>query len=1000
MDDESGNGLVNRVKKSFKGGARPGFLGGEGGGEAPSGSRAERKASERALTNGLAADNLKDAEGAASEGLTKQEDSLDAARKSEQDGGGLYTGGANDKAGKIASAAQDIKKGNFKGAFKKVGPAVGILLIIFVVGGVMAGTQLFQPFSMVAQFQDSFNSMHTSAYNRSAKFLRYQMDSGRNKDPRKGTIFGSQKFVLSKKQIAKYEQQGIKYNDNYEGSGIRVLEYETEGGQKRIVAATKADSDKLRNLGHTNALSFDAALNDSTFSHKFTAASQTWRGQFANWFGTNTGEFLKKNKLTRNMFKDWKQKKEEASKSGKSTLDLVKETIKSKMVDSTGGGVSRKVMEDARDKDGNVILDEDGNPMKKVSDKSAITKSSKIDASNIGKKLNSLKGSFDAGSVANVGCAVADFVGVVNLMVAAEEARQILNIVTPYMEAVDKTKAGYGDEAPINELATTLNEQTVTDHEKIVANGGGVSSQKEDGKLKSAMQSAGMAALFGNGLTDPKDASVQSFNLTSNMSTLLGGVGISMASFRACTVARATAAIASAGVTVASCAASLGVGCAIDVLAEFGKGIAIGLAIQGVIDILTPWLVSTLGRDLVSELAGEDLGNALVSGANMYHGYIHKANGGSLATREKYEEFTIAKQQVIAEEAREERESLSPFDMTSKNTFMGSLMTQLMSFNASSSLMSTLTSASSVMGSSLTKLLPSISAVASQIAETLPSTEDYAQICPYLAEIGAVGDSFCNPYMVTDMSTMDEDPADIIAELDDGDNFEKQETSDGNVKIKKGSELMKYITYCSERTSPFGVADQEIIAGIKGGTGNSTADTIIGAAPVLGDIVEIYEDTETIGYMGYISGQSCVAGNNLGNDALTERTSAWGAASQYQRFIEDQSLAESMGIIEKSAVTVALEEYYEENPLDETYEGQLARWSGLDKETVSDLLDVVAYYAYVDNYDASERYAFGGAVVDENEKTLQFGQEDVMGGMATMIEGIVYADVRNRTFMI
>lgn len=997
-NDPEKYGLVDRVKNSFKSGARPGFLGGEGEGEAPSGSKAEKRAEARATASGAAADSLKNAEGAASGELPDQGDGLEAARENEQDGGGFYSGSVTGRAGNIAKAAEDIKKGNFKGAFKKVGPLTGIILSIFIFGGVMSGTQLFQPFALIAQFQESFNSMHVSAYNRSARFIRYQMDNGRLKDPRKGTIFGSQKFSLSKKQIEKFEEQGIKYNSEFQADGggkkYKVLEYETDGGQQRIVTATKSEADDLRNAGVKNAISFDAVLNDSTFSHKFMVASQTWRGQFANWFGTNTGEFLKNNKLTRNMFKDWEKTKAEAEANGKTALDAVKETIKNRLSESESGGVARK---EQRTNDSDETIEE-----------TTTTNNSKTDPAKIREKLDGIKGKITGG--VNIGCAVADFIGVVNLMVAAHEAMQIINITTAYMEAVDKTKAGYGTESPINELATTLNEQIEIDHNRIVSGDGGsvseggetktlmAKTEKVDGTLKSAMQSAGMAALFGNGLTDPHDASVQSFNLTSSINAIAGGVGMSVDSFRNCAIGRVTAAVANIVGDVAICVATFGVGCMVDLLKDIGFSVGIALAIQGVIELLTPWLVSEFERDLVSNLAGEDLGNALVLGANMYQGYIHKANGGSLATEDKYKDFAIARQQVIAEEAREERENLSPFDMTSKNTFMGSLLTRLMSFNTSSSLMSTLTSASSVMSSSLVSLSPSSSATAFQIAETLPDIDEYAQICPYLAEIGAIGDSFCNPYMVTDIDTLDDDPADVIDSISD--QFEDNETSDGNVKIKKDSDLMNYIKYCGNRTSSFGVADQNIAADFKFGIGHTVVDTAIGAAPIFGDLVDIFDGGSVMTHIGYISGESCVAGNGLGDDSFATDSPKWGTAKYYQRFIEDQSLAESMGVIDKSAVTVALEEYYEESPIDESYEGQLARWSGLDKETVSDMLDVIAYYNYVNNYDASERYAFGVPVVDEGEKNIQFEQEEVMSGMTVALEGIVYDDVRNRTFVI
>ena len=72
---------------------------------------------------------------------------------------------------------------------------------------------------------------------------------------------------------------------------------------------------------------------------------------------------------------------------------------------------------------------------------------------------------------------------------------------------------------------------------------------------------------------------------------------------------------------------------------------------------------------------------------------------------------------------------------------------------------------------------------------------------------------------------------------------------------------------------------------------------------------------------------------------------------KYQRFTEDQRLLENMGLVEKSSVTAYLEEYYEKHPLDNSYEGILARRSGLTKDQVIAYLNQLDYLAKVINYD-------------------------------------------------
>jgi hypothetical protein len=441
-----------------------------------------------------------------------------------------------------------------------------------------------------------------------------------------------------------------------------------------------------------------------------------------------------------------------------------------------------------------------------------------------------------------------------------------------------------------------------------------------------------------------------------------------------------------------------------------GLGIAIGVTVAAVISTITPIVANMLTRDLISELGGEDLGNALTSGANMYLGNTHRSNGGSLATEKKYAEFAMAQQQVIAENAKYERQTRDPFDISSKYTFMGMLFTQMMSFLSVHSLMSTVSTTSSVISSSIVAMGPTASAY--DISKSLPDMEEYEKTCPYLASIGAVGDAYCNPYAITDTSTMEYDPSEeVIAKLAEENSFLDEAQviidSDGskvsNVKINGKSDLAKYILFCDNRTSAFGIADQNIVNQVSSwgsvqtdsSNFNNVANSAIGAIPVIGDVIDVVSNKKSWDNVGYVSGESCVAGNSV--DAASSPN--WDKAKYYQRFIEDQSLAESMGVIEKSAVTAYLEDYYEKNPLDNSYEGMLARYSGLEKDTVVALLDFIDYWNYIADYHPEERYAFGAPIVEIKDE-LNFDSENIAGNYYILLDRISFADVRNRSFAV
>lgn len=941
---------------------------------------------------------------AVNDGIGASASGLGGVRDKETKVGGLYSGNGKTAGGVGGKSGKGKKKS--RGWLKKGGPVGLIIGLIVGVGGIMGGSQLFQPFSLVAQFQETFNSMQVSANTRSSRFFRLQMESGRVKDPVRGTIFGKT-FSITKKQKERLKQQGIEFDENYEidGKKTKVLKFDDGSGDIKVITARE----------------FDDVYNSNTDFHRaYNAGSMTWRGQIANWFGTRVSAFLKNNNLTRNMFNDYENKKAQLDGDG---LAAVKETLgeKTDMIDNEGEKV-RESSEGETDDDGKVT------GYKKEDSSNDSGKIKRGDTSSLSSKMKNIESKFSAS--ANIVCGVSNAIGTITLAVTAAEALQIINLATAYFETADKVKAGYGDDAPIHELATTLNEkQNTTDKVLKSASVDGDGSSESDYKGtyedktyegKSAMEAEGVAALYSGGKVNTNDASVQSFNLTASVKNVLGGIGASMTAFQGCTIAKLALSAYEAvdglvdtlecvGGIISSVAGGAGIalavkGCvelAVDIGGAILKSAAIGVAIAGVFSILSPILISAWTRDLVSNLGGVDLGNALTSGGNMYLGGAHRANGGSPATREKYESYAVAQRQVMEDYARYERESLDPFDTTSKYTFMGTLLTQLMSFTSANSLMSTITSGGSVVNNSIAALSPTASAY--DIASTLPTEEEYENTCPYLASIGVIGDAYCNPYVMTDMSTINNDPVDVINKVNDFGGLADETTSDGNVKIKGDSDLAKYIVYCDGRTSMFGITDYNIVSSLNSSTsantGNTYTDAVIdggiGALPFIGDGIDVIENINSLNNLGYISGESCVAGNTVDNASAP----SWDEAKYYQRFIEDQSLAESMGVVEKSAVTAYLEEYYKENPLDNSYEGMLARYSGLDKETVSDILYIARYYEYVNNYNPVERYAFGEPAV-KVEKELKFDNENTVADnlLVILFNPISYADVRNRSF--
>lgn len=910
---------------------------------------------------------------------------------------GLYTGSGKD----------GEKKGKFRGIFKRKGPIALIIGLIFGAGGLIGGSQLLQPFSMVEQLRETFNSMQTSTNMRSGSFLRYQMDTSRTKNPIRGRIFGEDTFKITKSQAQKLAAQGIEYDDDYDGT--RVLKFDDGSGQMKIVTA---DVDAANRIGN-GAVDFNTLYKtNADFYNGYNKGSMTWRGAIANWFDTTTVKFLRSNRITRNLFQDF-QRKVDAENNGNSkglAIDLMAkgaEDIVEGGQKVTGAEGEKKWYEEiidwfkitTEDKSADGLRESNKEYRAFRPDDEGIkgggrtSRASLSTEAGVRAKLDDISGNIQKG--ANVACTVFNVLGGISALVTASEALQVINLVTSYLEAIDKVKAGDGTDSPIHDLTNALNEKktnTNTVLDSVSLSGSTVSgSETKYTTDKSAMESSGMIALYGGGAVNPKDPSVQSFNFSGSMSKIFSGLGSSLALFEACGIAKVAANATSAtldAVAVAGCifgavgaaftfGVSAATGCgalATEVAVGIAMSVTISVIVAGVISALVPTVASMLTRDLITNLGGEDLGNALVSGANMYMGNTHRANGGSLANREKYVQFAVAQQSVIADNAKFERQNRNPFDATSKYTFMGTLVNQALKFASTNSVMSAVTSASSVLSSSIIAMSGS-SASAYDIAADLPDEATFKETCPYLWSIGAVGDAYCNPYAITDVSTIELDPIDVINKLNSWGSFLDQDAEDGNVQINGKSDLAKYILYCDNRTSMFGMTDWNI-ANQVGSWGsldtestfvNSVANGAIGAIPVIGDVIDVVSDTDMLNNAGYVSGESCVTGNTVDK----KDSPNWEKAKYYQRFIEDQSLAETIGLFDKSAVTAFLDEYYEENPLDNSYEGILARYSGLTKDDVIALLDFIDYSVYVANYDPSERYAFGENVkVEENGRIL------------------------------
>ena len=910
-------------------------------------------------------------------------------------------GSDNDQstAGKFKNAVQGVKDlksgkiGKGKGKLKKAGPLMAVLALCLGFGGASFFGQMSMPFSLMSVLQGNFDSIGVSNMSRNNKMLAWQLKPNtrtvsdnanefvkkHSKIYQKFTGKSEKYFSISAKQKRKFKKAGIEIKTDAD-TGEKVMEFKRANGEVMTVTAENFKS---------------TVETDNEFGAAFEQGTKTWRKAVSDWFDKVAKAFLKKIDVVRNRFKDYRKTDDQAKN---------KEEFENKVREATGDG-------DMNGKTGDAEIGEKTETNQQTGEQSTkpnlegdggeaqLTLKKGMSASDVEAKLKGFSEGVGgkitkvATKLAQGGCMAAEIVGAINMLVIASEAVQILQVASTVFEGIQKSQVEDSTTAPVNEIGNSLTRNKKTTYETA-------KGEKKE-KNGSAMSAAAISALYGNTATDPNDPSVNSFNLTDSINSVMKAVGSTMAAYKTCTFAKIGAGLAEAvmdGVDVATdvaavaaciggAAETFGISCLPLLgkkLIKIGAGIAAGFALSEiighVISFFVPKIVTMLARDLATDIGGEDFGNAIASGVNMYMGQNHQYGGGSVASKETLITYLNHQQEYIAEQARYDRQTKSPFDATSQYTFLGTLLAKSIPLlTQTSSITSGITNLGNFAMNSVASIIPHASAMQSGITAQA-AAENTAKRFPELDSIGAVGDVFGNPYFVTDFGTMDVDPAEVtykVSELGNKNNFdlsnEDEDVPTINEDVKE-SRLMQYIVYCGQRSgTTFGMADQNIANDINSGAGSLEA-----SIPVWGGIADMFQGADIVDHIGYVSGEACVTKNEstgLGSDVFK-----WDEAKYYQRFIEDQRLAENMGLVEESSVSVALRHYYEKNPIDDSADGIIAYYSGMSKEKVADTFDMLEGIMWIAGYDPSEMYPIHQVemeVAENNKKVIEQEQVSV-----------------------
>ncbi|MCL2371258.1 hypothetical protein FWC63_00740 [Candidatus Saccharibacteria bacterium] len=682
-----------------------GIYGDEAAGKSPSDVRGQRTKD--------AASDFASAEKSASQSAPKINDkttssSSDVAEKRGAGHTPTYNGGVAGGAagGTAAAAAKATPMGRVASMFRGKGntsrkPLIAIGSTTGLIAFLMLTVSSLLPIHLIENMVDLRNSFPTVADQRGQRLLRRVI--GRDNTQAISTF--TKRNTMSPRRLAQM-------NRGMEPEGLRLVRV---GDNIELQSALNLDTGRLNppgpdgNLNFTRVADGDAQFMRLIQEHPnirngFNRGSRTWRGRVAGWFTTPAARFLNRNALTRNLFADFIGRNEGNAnfREAQGRIITAEDAVRrGDIIQSATTGTEQQTGADGQTN--NVRIDEVDAPSARAQGEAAARSRITADIEARARKAAGRVGvaALITGAVV-IPCAIAIGISAVSMVMAAQQFAQALQVVAAWFEAGQKVMAGHGDDS-YNAFGTALTERqvttTMTGEVTVDSSGNAVGTTGEEtvlhgGRPLSATESAGLThILVGGAQPSSQDPSALRFHAEQ----MAGWLALSGTSIAACTAmmfaSAAFSAIAEVATIiiafipvvgqVAKLAKVLG-----RVAADAAINTAIGLAIAVGGSAAIGGIVSMLARMWVTQIAtdvgGEDFGNMIASVGGRYMQGMHQGNGGVVATQERAFAYFQETQVVLAEWAELERADRSPFDVTSRHTFLGSLAFNFSGFAATS----------------------------------------------------------------------------------------------------------------------------------------------------------------------------------------------------------------------------------------------------------------------------------------------------------------------------
>ncbi len=818
----------------------------------------------------------------------------------------------NQTSSNFVNSVRGINKnsGKKKSFLRRAAPLTIITSLLLGGGMFFYGAQSMLGPHLSALYTNATDVQYSSYNFRNSRLMSYMLDGG-------GQIKISN-FTKKYTFFTPYMQSRLKNN------GIEVGHLDSNGTFKPGQAILGSSTVLKYGDSIVDANSFqDTFANNANFREAYYEAK---RGRVAGFFDDVSMKYYKQKGATRDIFNDYK-----------STGDLETDT----------GNFEDTVSHYVIGADGSVNTvhhnydEETGEDHIQKSGQDVTT--SNVDGATPEAKARSMVNNI-ASKVSSVGVPVCSALRIANIAAVTVSAYQIYQSIAYFlglMEPISKTMAGKDNQSAINETLNFFTTQTTSSVDYVNSDG----TQTKKDVTGSMLESTGSKLVMGKTISPASETAPYSLdNITKAATTIAVSTGATNVACSGVMAASAIISLASSGIPGGKLATFV-----VGAIMQTIGGIVITGVVAAIVSAIIPYVAKIFATNIFETYTGIPAGELFSLGAA--NANFQLATQGSAympsdtdAVKQQNRNTTLA----LAEEAEINRLNRSPFDITSTNTFMGSLLSQFTFLAYSNNIISSLSSFNNIAASAIRKITPASSAADEELMYTSRYTE-----CRNLP--GTQCDIYGVPIVTTDYSTIDIKPDDETYKSV----VEKNLDSSGN--IKDNSELAKFINFCKNRNSPWGVKDANILNALQtdfGIVGNNL--------PFINDILDIVNAAEDISNEPWATGSICE--NSSSN-------SRWDSEFKYyQRYIEDMRILSGMeSDTGGSNPVLAYEEHYEStHQIDTSFEGTLARISGQTKDDIAFILEFARYSDKIAHYDPSTRFAFN----QENPEPIEYHFEE------------------------